>query len=217
MVRELDGFLAHSAGCRRLLDVGACHGLFALAFTQGRSDAAALAIEPSPLAWEILEANVRSNPGARVTPVQTAVGAAPGVLRMHYSWHHLEADADAEAAAGTGADAPGTLSIPLRTLDSLRDELSFRPDVMKIDVEGYEISVLRGAGRILSEDRPFLFLEVHPPRIRELGGSMRELVDLLTGHGYRVRDLRGAPLVDREVAALDSTARLYCVPEAGAG
>lgn len=205
MVRELDGFLARSAGCRRLLDVGACHGLFALAFTQGHPGAAALAVEPSPVAWEILEANVRRNSGARVTPVRTAVGAAPGLLRMHYSWHHLEASSETD-------DGPGTLSIPLRTLDSLRDELAFRPDVMKIDVEGYEIAVLRGAGRILSEDRPILFLEAHPQRIQELGGSMRELGDLLATRGYRVFDLRGIPLGGREIAGLDSTARLHCIP-----
>jgi FkbM family methyltransferase len=211
MVRELDGFLAQSAGCRRLLDVGACHGLFALAFTQGRPDAAALAIEPSPLAWEILEANVRSNPGARVTPVQTAVGAAPGVLRMSYSWHHLEAAPETAETAPT-AGSPEMLSIPLRTLDSLREERAFRPDVMKVDVEGYEIAVLRGAGRILSEDRPILFLEVHPQRIRELGGSLRELGDLLGGYGYRLFDLHGAPLDSRRFAGLDATARLYCAP-----
>jgi FkbM family methyltransferase len=204
MVRELDGFLAQSAGCRRLLDVGACHGLFALAFTQGRPEAAALAIEPSPLAWEVLEANVRSNPGARVTPVQTAVGAAPGVLRMSYSWHHLEASPEMDGTA----DAPGMLSIPLRTLDSLRDEMAFRPDVLKIDVEGYEIAVLRGAGRILREDRPLLFLEVHPQRIRQLGGSLRELGDLLTEHGYRLFGPGGAPLSGREMAGLDATIRL---------
>lgn len=208
MVRELDGFLARSAGCRRLLDVGACHGLFALAFTQGRPGAAAVAVEPSPLAWQILEANVRSNPEARVTPVQTAVGAAPGVLRMHYSWHHLEA---------SPPDASGGLSIPLRTLDSLRDELAFRPDVMKIDVEGYEISVLRGAGRILREDRPILFLEVHPQRIHELGGTMSELGDLLAEHGYRILDLRGVPLGRRGIAGLGSAARLVCVPAGDAG
>lgn len=209
MVRELDGFLAQSAGCHRLLDVGACHGLFALAFTQGRPGAAALAVEPSPLAWEILEANVRSNPGARVTPIQTAVGAAPGVLRMSYAWHHLEAAPD---AAGS-AEAPGMLSIPLCTLDSLRDGRSFRPDVLKIDVEGYEIPVLQGAARILREDRPILFLEVHPLRIQQLGGSLGELGSLLGGHGYRIFDLHGSPLDRRGLAALTSTARLFCAAE----
>ena len=39
---------------------------------------------------------------------------------------------------------------------------------------------------------------------------MRELGDLLGEHGYRMFDLHGAPLSGREVAGLDTTARLYC-------
>jgi len=211
MVRELNGFLAGSADRHRLLDVGACHGLFALAFTQGRPGAAALAIEPSPVAWEILQANVRSNPGARVTPVQAAVGAAPGTVRMRYSWHHLEA----LPPTANGEDGPETLSIPLRTLDGLCDELAFRPDILKLDVEGYEISVLRGAQRILRQDRPLLFLEIHPQRIRELGGSPAELWTVLVEAGYRPLGPSGAPLDAAGLDAFDATARLTCAPAAG--
>jgi FkbM family methyltransferase len=206
MVRELDAFLAGSRERLRLLDVGACHGLFALAFTQGRPAAAAVAIEPSSLAAEILEANVRRNPGACVTPVRSAVGAASGVLVMRQVWHHLE-------ATGGAADEPGTVTVPLRTLDDLRDEMAFHPDALKIDVEGYEISVLRGARRTLREDRPLLFLEIHPQRIAELGGSAGDLWALLAEHGYRVFDLAGSPLAESALAALDATARVICEPE----
>jgi FkbM family methyltransferase len=205
MVAELDGFLSHSAGRQCLLDVGACHGLFSLAFTQGRSDAAALAVEPSPLAWDVLESNLRRNAEARVTPVRAAVGAEPGVLRMRFSWHHLEASPEAG-----GEDE--SIEIPLRTLDGIREELAFRPDAMKVDVEGYEIFALRGARRILGEDRPLLFLEAHPDRIRELGGSMRELWDLLADFGYRASDLRGRAVGAKAFAALGSVSRFYFSP-----
>ena len=205
MVAELDGFLSRATGYRRLLDVGACHGLFSLAFTQGHPETEALAVEPSPLAWDVLEANVRRNAAARVTPVRAAVGAEPGVLRMRFSWHHLEASPEA-------AGDPAAVEISLRTLDDIREELEFRPDVMKVDVEGYEIFALRGARRILKEDRPVLFLEAHPQRIRELGGSMRELWDLLSEAGYRALDLRGAPMDAESFAALDSVSRLCFFP-----
>jgi FkbM family methyltransferase len=208
MVAELDGFLAQVAGRRRLLDVGACHGLFALAFTQGHPEAAALAVEPSPLAWEVLESNLRRNAGARVTPVRAAAGAAPGVLRMRFAWHHLE------AAPPDSPGGPGTVSIPVRTLDGLRDEQAFRPDVMKVDVEGYEVFALRGAQRILAEDRPLLFLEAHPQRIRELGGSMRELWDLLVELGYKAFDLRGRPVGAAAFASLDAVSRFRFAPVA---
>lgn len=206
MVAELDAFLARATGRRRFLDVGACYGLFSLAFTQGRPDARAVAVEPSPLAWEVLESNLRRNPGARVTPLQAAAGAAPGTLTMRYSWHHLEAVP--EAAAGD----PEAIEIPLRTLDLLCADLGFRPDVVKIDVEGYELAALRGARRIFEEDRPLLFLEIHPARIVELGGSIRELSDLLSAYGYRIFELDGTPVPPARLAATDAVSRFLCQP-----
>lgn len=203
MVCELDSFLELTRNRLRFLDVGACHGLFSLAFTQGRPGAEAVAVEPSPLAWEVLDSNLRRNGGARVTPVRAAVGASPGTLVMRYFWHHLE-------AAPEAAGEPGAIEIPLRTLDDLRAELGFRPDAVKIDVEGYEIAALRGARRLLAEDRPLLFLEVHPQRIVQLGGSMAELEELLTGAGYRFYGLDGAPLSPARFRALDAVSRLTC-------
>jgi FkbM family methyltransferase len=205
MAAELDTFLARAADRHRLLDVGACHGLFSLAFTQGRPGAEAVAVEPSPLAWEVLESNLRRNAGARVTPLQAAVGAAPGRLTMRYSWHHLEASPET-------AGEPGAVEIPLRTVDLVCAELGFRPDAMKVDVEGYELAVLRGARETLAARRPLVFLEIHPARIVELGGTLGELNDLLAELGYQVLDLEGAPVAPARLATLDTVSRFLCQP-----
>jgi FkbM family methyltransferase len=213
MADELDAFLAGSRDRRRFLDVGACHGLFSLAFTQGRPSVEAVAVEPSPLAWEVLASSLRANAGARITPVQAAVGAAPGprppgapgTLTMRYSWHHLEASPEA-------AGDPAAVEVPLRTVDLLCDELDFHPDLVKIDVEGYELAVLRGARRLLAGSRPVLFLEIHPQRIAELGGSLAEIAGLLAELGYRIFDLRGKPLSPARFAARRSVSRLICRP-----
>jgi FkbM family methyltransferase len=205
MVRELDGFLAHSKDRRRFLDIGACHGLFALAFTEGRPETEAVAVDPSPLAWEILEANVRKNPGARVTPVRAALGEAPGTLTMRYSWHHLEASPES-------AGSPGAVEVPVQTVDALCAELGFHPDVVKVDVEGYELAVFRGALRTLREDRPVLFLEIHPQRLRELGHSAGEVATVLRELGYRVFDLSDAPVSAARLAATSAVSRFRCEP-----
>jgi FkbM family methyltransferase len=165
-----------------------------------------VAVEPSPLAWEVLESNLRRNAGARVTPVQAAVGASPGRLTMRYSWHHLEASPEADGD-------PAAIEIPLRTVDLLCAELGFRPDLMKVDVEGYELAALRGARGVLAENRPLLFLEIHPDRIVELGGSLRDLSELLTGLGYQVCDLGGFPIPPARLEALAAVSRVLCKPE----
>ncbi len=212
MARELDGFLAHCRGgtapLRRLLDVGALHGIFSLAFTAGRPDAEALAIEPSPLAFPVLAANAGRNPAAKTRTLQIAAGAAEGKIAMRLDWHHLEACAEGERGA------PGVLSIPVRTLDAICAEEGFVPDVIKIDVEGYELSTLRGAVRLLGEVRPDLFLEAHPASLERLGKSMAELFDHLRGFDYRVFDVRDRPISAAAFRAERGVARFHCAPEA---
>lgn len=188
MARELDAFLAERGNRLCLLDVGALHGLFALAFTHGRPEARALAVDPSPAALEVLESNLRLNPACRIEPLPVAVGARPGALRMQPCWHHLE-------ALPEGAAAEGVVEVPLTTIDRLCGERGLAPDVVKIDVEGYELEVLEGARETLARCRPVLFLEVHPARLAELGGSAAEVGSLLEGLGYRacgVEDRRPA-------------------------
>lgn len=78
------------------------------------------------------------------------------------------------------------------TLDSYCAEHGLHPQVVKIDVEGAEVGVLRGARRVLTEDRPVLYLSVHPTHLRLLGSSTDELLALLDELDYRVLEIGGA-------------------------
>lgn len=104
----------------------------------------------------------------------------------------FECDAD---AAGVMRDTFARNSYPIETihafvgktdgegtttLDAVADR-AFTPDFMKIDVEGAELDVLQGAGRILSTRKPSLILETHS---KELETACS---DLLHGHGYAPR------------------------------
>ncbi len=209
MCRELDAFVREMAACHRFLDVGACHGVFSLAFATSRPDTLALALDPSPVACRVLAQNVERNGLRNVISKQVAAGGAPGHLHMRQVWHHLEAVSDEEVAGGTNGEI---VDIPVETLDDLCAALGFAPDLMKLDVEGYELSVLHGARAVLSRHRPRLFLEIHPERLRELGGSVGEVVRLLEDLGYRFRRLSGAPLRAEAVARESSVSRLLCVP-----
>ena len=210
MARELDAFLAERGSRLRLLDVGALHGLFALAFIHGRPQARALAIDPSPVAIEVLESNLRLNPGCRIEPLPVAVGSRPGVLRMQPCWHHLE-------AVPEGATSEGAVEVPLTTIDCLCGERGFAPDLVKIDVEGYELEVLKGARETLSRCRPLLFLELHPDRLAALGSSTVEVVELLGRLGYDLLQVAGGSIAAKQLAAEERAVRLTARPRLRAG
>jgi FkbM family methyltransferase len=72
-------------------------------------------------------------------------------------------------------------------LDDLveREEVEL-PTIMKIDVEGAEIGVLRGAERTLSRARPVLIVELAERTLRAAGTSPREVVSLLEALVYRI-------------------------------
>lgn len=201
MVEELDGFLAEMPHHRRLVDVGACHGLFSLLFVAGRDDARALAVEPSLRAREVLAANVEANRAEAVSVAEKALGAAPGRLRMRANWHHLEAVADSDTSGDT-------VEIRVVTLDELCRTHGFVPDLLKIDVEGYELEVLRGAAEVLRRHQPLLFLELHPTRLVELGHDPNEILDLLAHHGYRLHRVGRSAQPLRYLRASDPVQRV---------
>lgn len=81
--------------------------------------------------------------------------------------------------------------VAITTLDSFfsKNYSSQSLDFIKIDVEGFEMSVLRGAQRTLERYRPTLFVEVDDENLREQGSSSEELIEYLRSFGYSISDL----------------------------
>lgn len=73
--------------------------------------------------------------------------------------------------------------VPVTTVDEVSKKLSVLPNVMKIDVEGAELAVLKGAQNVLRSAKPDIFLSVHSSELRLLCSAY--LKDL----GYRLEPL----------------------------
>lgn len=179
MVEEMDAFLLLTKDRHCLLDVGALHGVFSLAFTAAHPERRALAVDASPFAFARLLYNVHRNAADQVIPVECALSAAPGSLQMHYEWEHA-------VAAGTASEHSASINVPAERGDDVCSRNLFTPDVIKIDVEGHEISVLRGLSSTIEACHPLIFLEYHPIRVAEEGHSVADLVSLLKGWGYQI-------------------------------
>ncbi len=75
-------------------------------------------------------------------------------------------------------------TIPITSIDGFVQRTNALPDVIKIDVEGYEGRVLLGAKKTLATRRPFVLLELHQGKKLRFGFSRTEVTDLLFGLGY---------------------------------
>jgi FkbM family methyltransferase len=172
-----------------VLDIGANIGahtlpLAKLVGSQGR----VMAIEPTAWATSRLKANAALNPSLAgnilirqvmlVDRDDTAL-----VDALYASWplrgNDVHPHLRAQAKSTDGAEA--------LTLDALleRDRLG-RVDLVKLDVDGHECSVLRGGMKMFKRDRPVLFIELQPYILVEAGHSIDELLALLAECGYRI-------------------------------
>ena len=159
-----------------VLDVGANIGTHTLAMAslvgpQGR----VFAFEAQRTVFQTLCANVALNSLDNVECVHAAVGATDGTIHLA----DLRTDVAQNFGAADLSQIPGSVRTPLIALDTHLAGLA-RLRLAKIDVEGMELDVLRGAAETIKRLKPVLYLENDRPAKSEA------LIDFIRGDlGYR--------------------------------
>ena len=205
MVEEMESFIDLTRSRRRLLDIGALHGIFSLVFAATSPSKQAVAVDASPIAFARLLYNIYKNKLPNITPVECAMSDDSGVLRMHYEGEHA-------VAARTGGGDQKQLLVVKRTGDDLCRELQFQPDVVKIDVEGHEVKIVRGLSQTVKSLKPLVFLELHPPLILEENDNIDDLLQVFVNCGYGVSSTSGKPVSMGDVARFTDDQRLVFTP-----
>jgi FkbM family methyltransferase len=152
------------------VDVGANIGLYTLPAAQ---KARVVAVEPSVRNGQRLEENLRINGITSVRVEACALGEKAGEMAF----------CDADALAHVERDGTGP-KVPVRTLDSIlpEDEVS----LLKVDVEGFELSVFQGAEVAMQDGRlPVILFEMNHSHER-YGVTAAEIFDFLHSHGYQI-------------------------------
>ncbi len=89
-----------------------------------------------------------------------------------------------------GAQAvEGCVTVPTLALDDFFKDRIVPIDVVKIDVEGAEMSVLRGMEAIINQHAPALFVEVHPEQLPDFSASVQDVLAFLFEHNYQVLEI----------------------------
>ncbi|WP_157865860.1 FkbM family methyltransferase [Mesorhizobium japonicum] len=168
------------------VDVGANVGQLSLvAARRVTSSGRTIAIEAHPRTCNFLRGNVRLN-GLPIEIHNVAVGSECGEL----FFTNFRSD-DMNFAYAASPRNGSALRVPVATLDSIIGE---RPvDLLKVDVEGFECDLLRGAAQTLHNCR-CLYIEDSEPNLRRAGSSRVELYDRLSEGGFELFHVRGKRL-----------------------
>ena len=176
-------------GRRCVLDVGAHIGLVTLPMSSVIApDGKVFAFEPAEANRRLPESHIACNGFDNVVVCPDLVG---GEARENVRFFE---QAEPSGMCARLPDKDGNYAETRRrqvTLDDYCTHHDISPEVIKIDVEGAEIDVLRGGAHTLARSGPLIYLSVHPAHLERMGESVEALQSLIDEVGYDCREIDG--------------------------
>lgn len=172
--------LLHRGGI--FIDVGANLGIYSLAASRIVGDTGhVVAFEPSTQSFPALQENIKRNKLTNVSAFPLAASQKRGIARLYRGPN--------PAFNSLGKDPSWkeeTEDVVTDSLDAFLTRAGVnRVDLIKIDVQGAEELVLRGAFNILTSSHPAVIFEIYPEGTAPLGLPPYGAWDLLSSHGYK--------------------------------
>jgi FkbM family methyltransferase len=163
-------FLLEKGGT--FFDVGANIGSYSLVASE-QAPALVVAFEPHPATFGLLADNISLNHRNNTMLVHAAVGESDGYCL-------LSNESCSALNKVVSREMQSAVSVPCRRLDSFCRSTGIIPDFIKIDTEGYELSVLRSLGDYLARVK-IILLEMPAPKSVEA----ERIISYLTGWGFQ--------------------------------
>jgi FkbM family methyltransferase len=185
---EFRNFASYCAPSMRLFDIGASYGAFSL--VAAHFGGTAVAVDPSPIATRLIRLQSKLNEcEEQIRVVVACVSDAEGEKEMLSSGVF----SDGYFRMTSGRSSRELVKTNAVTIDRLADQFG-RPTHIKIDVEGHEAAVIRGAKKTLTSIAPVLILELHNEMVRSDGGDPTCVLDDLAQMGYEMFSINGAKI-----------------------
>lgn len=173
------------------VNVGANVGIFAMQMAAWNApDGEVIAFEPNPDTAALLRKHLEMNGlTSRVRVVQAATAAESGTMDFYAS--------GTDGMSRLGSPNPlltetTVVKVDVTTLDAWCEAEGMRPDVVLMDVEGFELYALRGFQKMIRANPSMeLVVEIHPSSWADAGCTADEVRELLDGLGLEARPLTG--------------------------
>jgi len=166
-----------------MIDVGANTGYFAIYLAKKYYNAKIIAIEANPETCMILEKNCELNKLSNVNIHSLVVSEKEGKLTLYQTGVHSGANS---IFAPDPSSHSEKVTVDSTTLDNLLAGKFNSIEWIKIDVEGAELSVLRGCPETLKITKK-IFVEVHEHILKQNNEKPEEIIEILKNNGFRIR------------------------------
>lgn len=179
---QSDILLELGKNAKRFFDIGANMGFYSLALAIENPSLSVISFEPQPSVFQKMQKNIELNGlQQRIRLVNMGLGHQAGELTMYIpkftgtggaSFKNLHED-EGEARE---------IRVPVETLDTVETDLV---DLIKIDVEGFELNVISGAYGLVTQYRPTIMAELLRKWMKPFGHTPQMFLDKLTSLNYR--------------------------------
>lgn len=168
-----------STNANIVFDVGASNGIISLLLSKHMNKNSSIySFEPTPSIFNILKDNAKvQNGNANIIPYNLAISSENGFL-------HFKQTARKTMNYVVKEKTSDTIDVKCTTLDSFVNTYKISPDVIKIDVEGWEYNVLLGGRELLKRHNCKLLIEMHQDILRNNGVTRENFNSLISDLGY---------------------------------
>ena len=178
-----------------IIDIGSNIGSVTLPLANTFKNSKIYSIEPTVFAFKKLRENINLNPKLkkRIKIFNYFISQKKKKIRfVHSSWKLNYNDKKHEIHKGTLKETSNkTIS-----LDSLFKKNKTPIKLIKIDVDGYELDVLKSAEKLLKKEKPIIYFELAPYLYKEMGYTLDHLNRFTKKMGYHFYDENFKPVLD---------------------
>lgn len=188
---QVDAFYKGIRPGDTVLDVGTHYGQYALLMSAfAGSTGTVVAFEPDPYARAMLERNVALNPKLPPPRIEAiALSDSAGEATLYSRGGNSQSSLARSGVEFTAADHSEAVTVRTETLDGYIQRAGLAtPAWVKIDAEGAEVRILRGATRMLAGPASVI-CELHPYAWPEFGNTLAELQEIVSSSGRRMHYL----------------------------
>ena len=188
----LKHIIEHSRNDSVIYDIGASAGLYSIVLGKLFPESAIYSFEPNPNAYAILLKNIKLTGLKNVFPLNFALSS-----KNEMSDFHISSEAGRSSLhtynAGYNSNITGTILVECVTVDYLiKNNICKPPNIIKIDTEGHEYEIIRGASETIAKFHPAIGFEPHGIK-DEIASTRDPIENFLVAQGYIITSL-GYPI-----------------------